>query len=114
MEGKLGTEELAGPLNHLVGGGSRGVRVSGGRTTTGPDLWIVPNFSFSPACSGAVVIRMTICLMLFRLSLDSLVIRGFLSSSFTPTSRSFGKGEGSSSIAARSLSLLIDVVLLLG
>lgn len=72
MEGKLGTDELANGLNRLRGGGSSGMNVSGEGTTTGVDgeSWIVVTFNFSPGDIGAVVIRMTNCLMVFRAVFD--------------------------------------------
>jgi hypothetical protein len=56
-------------LNRLRGGGSSDMGVSEGRTTMGVDgeSWIAVSFSFPLVDIGAVVIRMTICLIFFRL-----------------------------------------------
>ena len=68
MEAKLEADELANISNRVPGGGSSGRRASE-ESNTGIDgeSWIVFDFTFSPADTGAVVIRMMICLMLFRL-----------------------------------------------
>lgn len=81
MEGKLGTDELANFLNRASGGGSSDVSVSGDRTITGAgrESWIVVNFNFPPADMGAVVIRMTIPLIPFRLVLVPCMSCGFMS-----------------------------------
>lgn len=69
MEDKLRTDELGRFSNRAPEGGSSGIRVSGGNTSDmGDGSWIVVDFTFSSlAGMGAVVIRIKICLMAFRL-----------------------------------------------
>jgi len=103
VEGRLGTDALPSFSNRVPGGGSSGIRDSGDRVTgIGGGSRIVFSFTFSPADVGVVVIRMTICLMLFRLV---LVFRDLTLPGFPPNSASVSSDEGGdggfSSIAVR-------------
>lgn len=119
VEGKLWTDELPSFSNRKPGGGSSGVRVSGGRVTVGIDdggeSRIVVSFTFSPKDIGAVVIRMTICLMLFLLVLVpcDLTSPDFLPNSVQALSSDGSGGGWFSSIAVRAAQFLFDVTLLL-